>query len=84
MIEIPCAITDPLGLHVQLAVLRASEAKRWRSRTTLEYHGNVIPAADLMQVMMYGIRSGEHVVVRVEGPDEVTAAEALRKIMATF
>ena len=45
---------------------------------------NVIPAAVLMQVMMYGIRSGEHVVVRVEGPDEVTAAEALRKIMATF
>ena len=51
MIEIPCTITDPLGLHVQLAVLLASEAKRWRSRTTLEYHDNVIPAADLMQVM---------------------------------
>ena len=84
MIEIPCTITDPLGLHVQLAVLLASEAKRWRSRTTLEYHGNVIPAADLMQVMMYGIRSGEHVVVRVEGPDEATASAALGRIVATF
>ena len=37
-----------------------------------------------MELMMLGIRSGEHIVVRVEGPDEATAAEAIRKIMATF
>ena len=37
-----------------------------------------------LEMMMLGIRSGEHIVVRVEGPDEATAAEAIRKIMATF
>ena len=37
MHEIPCDITDPLGLHIQLAVLLASEAERWRSDVTLEH-----------------------------------------------
>ncbi len=84
MLEIPCDITDPLGLHVQLAVLLSSEAQRWRSHVTLEHAGRTVGVTQPMELMMLGIRSGEHIVVRVEGPDEATAAEALRKIMATF
>lgn len=84
MLEIPRDITDPLGLHVQLAVLLASEAQRWRSRVTLEHAGRVVDASQAMDLMMLGIRSGEHVVVRVEGPDEATASAALRRIVATF
>ena len=82
MLEIPCIITDPLGLHVQLAVLLASEAGRWRSRVTLEHAARVVDAKQPLELMMLGARSGDHVVVR--GPDEATAAEAIRKIMATF
>lgn len=84
MLEIPRTITDPLGLHVQLAVLLASEAQRWRSRVTLEHAGRTVGVSQPMDLMMLGVRSGERIVVRVEGPDEATAAEALRKIMATF
>lgn len=84
MLEIPCTITDPLGLHVQLAVLLASEAQRWRSRVTLEHAGRSVGVSQPMDLMMLGIRSGEQIIVRVDGPDEATAAEALRKIMATF
>ena len=70
MHEIPCDITDPLGLHIQLAVLLASEAERWRSEVTLEHAGRVVDAKQLMQLLMLGVRTGEHVVVTVSGPDE--------------
>ena len=84
MLELPCDITDPLGLHVQLAVLLASEAERWRSRVTLEHAGRTVDAKQSLELMMLGVRSGEHIIVRIDGPDEATAGEAIRKIMATF
>lgn len=84
MHEIPCDITDPLGLHIQLAVLLASEAERWRSDVTLEHAGRVVDAKQLMQLLMLGVRTGEHVVVTVSGPDEDTAAGAIRQMTRTF
>ena len=84
MHEIPCDITDPLGLHIQLAVLLASEAERWRSAVTLEHAGRVVDAKQLMQLLMLGVRTGERVVVTVSGPDEDTAAVAIRQITRTF
>ncbi|MBM6775128.1 HPr family phosphocarrier protein [Olsenella profusa] len=84
MLELPCDITDPLGLHVQLAVLLAGEAARWRSRVTLTHAGRTVDARQTFDLMMLGVRPGEHVVVRVDGPDEATAGEAIRKLLATF
>ena len=46
MLEIPRDMTDPLGLHVQLAVLLAGEAERWRSRVTLEHAGRSVDACN--------------------------------------
>ena len=84
MVELPPDINDPLGLHVQLAVLLASEAERWRSRVTLEHAGRSVNAKQVLELMMLGVRPGEHVVVRVEGADEATAAAAIEKLLKTF
>ena len=84
MHEIPCTITDPLGLHIQLAVLLASEAGRWRSHVTLEHAGRAVDASQLMELLMLGVRTGEQVTVRVEGPDEATAGAAIGELVATF
>lgn len=84
MREIPCDITDPLGLHIQLAVLLASEAGRWRSGVTLEHAGRVVDAKQLMELLMLGVRTGEHVLVKISGADEDTAFEAITKLMRTF
>lgn len=84
MREISCTITDPLGLHIQLAVLLAGEAERWRSHVTLEHAGRTVDAKQLMEVLMLAVRTGEQVTVRVEGPDETTAGAALEKLMAGF
>ncbi len=84
MREIPCDITDPLGLHIQLAVLLASEAQRWRSKVELDYAGHTINAKELLEIMALGVRNGEHIVVRVDGVDEATASEAIERLMITF
>lgn len=84
MREIACTITDPLGLHIQLAVLLAGEAERWRSRVTLEHGGRQVDAKQLMELLMLGVRTGERVIVQVDGPDEATAADALTELMRTF
>ncbi len=84
MLELPCDITDPLGLHVQLAVLLASEAGRWRSRVTLEHAGRTVDAKQVLELMMLGVRPGERVVVRIDGADESTAARAIGDILKTF
>lgn len=84
MLELPCDITDPLGLHVQLAVLLASEAGRWRSRVTLEHAGRTVDAKQAIELMMLGVRPGERVTVRIEGADEATAAAAVGKLLKTF
>lgn len=84
MREIACDITDPLGLHIQLAVLLASEAQRWRSRVTLTHGERDVDAKQLMELLTLGVRSGERVVVSVCGPDENTATTALERLTATF
>lgn len=73
-------ITDPLGFHLQLAVLLSSEAKRWQSKVTFESDGRMADAKDLMSLLAMGIRTGEAVVVHVEGADEQTAAGAIDRL----
>ncbi len=73
-------ITDPLGFHIQLAVLLAGEAQRWRSRVTFEHEGRAADASDLMALLSMGVRTGEAVIVSVEGADEETAAEAISRL----
>ncbi len=80
MVEVIRQITDPLGFHIQLAVLLAGEAQRWRSRVTFEREGRAVDAADLMQLLSLGVRCGEAVVVRIEGVDEKTAADAIERL----
>lgn len=84
MREIDRQITDPLGLHIQLAVLLAGEAERWRSRVTLTHGEKTVDAKQLMEILMLGVRCGERVSIRVEGPDEATACEAISRLVRTF
>ena len=73
-----------LGFHIQLAVLLAGEAQRWRSRVTFTHEGRAADASDLMALLSMGVRTGEAVVIRVEGVDEGTAAEAIERLARTW
>ncbi len=74
MREIVRQITDPLGFHIQLAVLLAGEAQRWRSRVTFMHEGRAADASDLMALLSRGGRSGEAGVVPIEGVAQGAAA----------
>lgn len=84
MREIVRQITDHLGFHIQLAVLLAGEAQRWRSRVTFEHEGRSVDASDLMALLSMGVRCGEVVIIRVEGADENTAAEAIERLSRSW
>lgn len=84
MIKIEHQVTDPLGFHIQLAVLLAGEAQRWRSRVTFRHGQSSVNAADLMALLSLGVPSGSSIEICVEGPDEATAAEAIRDLARTF
>lgn len=84
MIKIERQVTDPLGFHIQLAVLLAGEAQRWRSRVTFRHGRSAVDAADLMALLSLGVPSGSSIEICVEGPDEATAAEAIRNLSRTF
>lgn len=84
MIKIERQVTDPLGFHIQLAVLLAGEAQRRRSRVTFRHGQASVDAADLMALLGLGVPSGSRIEIDVEGPDEATAAEAIRNLSRTF
>ena len=84
MIKIERQVTDPLGFHIQLAVLLAGEAQRWRSRVTFRHGQSAVDAADLRARLRLGVPSGSSIEICVEGPDEATAAEAIRDLARTF
>ena len=48
-------------------------------------HGQAsVDAADLMALLGLGVPSGSRIEIDVEGPDEATAAEAIRNLSRTF
>lgn len=65
-------------------MLLAGEAQRWRSRVTFRHGQSSVNAADLMALLGLGVPSGSTVEIDVEGPDEATAAEAIRGLARTF
>lgn len=84
MREVIRQVTDPLGFHIQLAVLLAGEAQRWRSHVTFVHETREVDAADLMALLSLGVRCGEAVVVRIEGVDEKTAADAIERLARSW
>ncbi len=84
MREVIRQVTDPLGFHIQLAVLLAGEAQRWRSHVTFTHETQTVDASDLMALLSLGVRCGEAVVVRIEGVDEKTAAEAIERLARSW
>ena len=84
MRQIVRQITDPLGFHIQLAVLLAGEAQRWRSHVTLVHGTQAVNAADLMALLGLGVPSGETITIQIDGVDEATAADAIVRLARAF
>ena len=79
MKEFEYVIRDPLGLHARPAGLLVQTAKPFQdTAVTITRSGQTVKATQLMKLMTLGIRTGDTVVVRAEGPQEEAAIAALR------
>ena len=79
MKEFSYVITDPNGMHARPAGRITAVAKQYKSYTTLWYKAGNSDIKKLLQFMGSNVKENEKVIVRVEGVDEDTCAEALEK-----
>lgn len=80
MIEQDLKIINRLGLHARPAALIAQTAAGFQSDITLTKDGVDVNAKSIMGVMMLAAEFGSTLHVRVEGPDEQAAFDAIKKI----
>ncbi len=73
MKEFKYVITDPVGIHARPAGVLAKEAKKFESTIMIVKGDKEAKASALMKVMGLGVKQGEEVTVKVEGPDEEAA-----------
>lgn len=72
-------IKDKEGIHARPAGIVVAEAKKFASSVTIENKGKSADLKRIFGVMSLCVKAGEEVVIKVEGADEVAAAEALEK-----
>ncbi len=74
-------ITDELGIHARPAGALVKEAKKYRSKITMQKGEKEADISKLMALMSLAVKCGDKIVVKVEGPDEETAAEQMEAFM---
>ncbi len=73
-------ITDPVGIHARPAGIIVRAVKPFASSVTITKGDKSVNLKKLMALMGMGIKCGDTVDIKVEGPDEDAAAEALEKL----
>jgi phosphocarrier protein HPr len=82
MKEFSYTIQDPVGMHARPAGKLAKEAAGYQSTVTVVKGARQADTRRLMALMGLGIRQGDTIAVRVEGPDEDAAAPAIEAFLA--
>lgn len=83
MKEFSYIIKDQVGIHARPAGLLAKEANKFSSKITILANGKAADATRLMAVMGLGVKSGNEVVIKAEGEDEMEAIAKLQEFMET-
>lgn len=81
MIEETVTIINRLGLHARAAARLVDCAARFSSETLIEKDGESVDAKSIMSVMMLAAGQGTRLKLRVEGPDEQAAFEAIAALI---
>ena len=73
-------IKDKEGIHARPAGLVVAEAKKFAGAVTIENKGKTADLKRIIAVMALCVKSGEEVIVRVDGAGEDAAAAAIEKV----
>ena len=73
-------ITDKEGIHARPAGIVVAEAKKYASNVSIENKGKKADLKRIFGVMSLCVKSGEEVVITVDGADEEAAVAAIEKV----
>ena len=77
MKEFKYVITDPEGIHARPAGILVKQAAGYQSTVKIAKGEKSADAKRIFGVMGLGVKTGEEVIITVEGADEDTAAAEL-------
>lgn len=77
MKEFTYTITDPEGIHARPAGALIKEAAKFTCNITISRDGKEMSAKKIFGVMGLGIKTGNEVLVKLEGEDEEEAYTAM-------
>lgn len=75
-------IVNKLGLHARAAAKLVNTASRFRSDVRLRRDNKDANAKSIMGVMMLAAGKGTEMTLKVEGPDEEEALQAMKQLIA--
>lgn len=78
MVEDSVTVRDPAGLHARSARELVDRLNDYEAVVRLSHEDVEATADSIMQVMMLAATPGSELTVRVDGPDEEAALEAVR------
>ena len=81
MVEQNVTIQNNLGLHLRAGAVFVKVASRFASHIVIARDGVEVNGKSILGVMMLAAERGAEITLRVEGPDEVQALEALVKVV---
>ncbi len=79
--EITLKITNKAGLHARPAALFAQKASAFKSTIMLLKGEKSVNAKSIIGIMGLGVKQGESLLLKIEGPDEKEAAIALEDLV---
>jgi phosphotransferase system HPr (HPr) family protein len=75
---------DPSGLHARPAARFVQIASRFTSRVAVLHNGREADAKSLLSLLGLGLRSGNELTLRADGPDSAAAVAALAHELAPY
>ena len=82
MQEETVVIVNKIGLHARPATLLVKAATAFASNVAIIRDGKTFNAKSMLAVMSSGVKQGDAVIVRADGPDEQEAVRAVAALIA--
>jgi phosphocarrier protein len=80
--ELDLQIKNQAGLHARPAAMFVQRAASFKSNITISKDNRNANAKSIIGILGLGITQGDHLLVKIDGPDAEEAGVALKKIVA--
>jgi phosphotransferase system HPr (HPr) family protein len=80
-----CVVTvnDPQGLHARPAAELVKAAARFQSKIEVASGAQIANAKSLLSILKLGIKNGQSMILKADGPDAETALSELSSLFAS-